>query len=82
MQHIDFFATGENKLSLSTQLERLHKEKVDLVDELRSICEEEKALKEIVSILEEKLAVQDLACPKKPVEWCASPEMVRSIYLS
>jgi hypothetical protein len=72
-------------LSLSTELEQLHKKKVDLIDELQSICEGEKALKEMVKILEEKLAVQELSLsplPTKPLEWYSSPEMVRDLYSS
>ncbi len=72
-------------MNLSTELEQLRKRKVDLIDELQSIREEERALKEIVDMLEDKLAIQELAPPPlpiKPLEWCSSPEKVRSLYSS
>ena len=85
-QHIAFFLIGESNLSFLPELEVLRIQKVNLVDELQFIGEEEKALKEKLKMLEEELAVQavqELARPPfqvKPLEWSASPETVRSLY--
>lgn len=47
-------------MSLPAELEQLHEKKVELEDELQSIWKEERALKEEVKVLKEKLAVQEL----------------------
>ncbi len=83
MQHIAFFVIGENKLSFLTEVEQLRIKKANLVNELELICRQEKSLKETQKILEEKMAVQELAyppLPKKPLEWCSSPATVLEFY--
>ncbi len=70
-------------MSLFPELERLRLQKINLEDELRFLCEREKALEEIVKTLEEKLKAQELARPvfqQTPLKWNVSPEKFLELY--
>jgi len=79
--HLQRMNLEDELLSLHKQ-EKALREKVSALEELEDKRNEELASKMVASLLNEEPESAPSTLPKVSLEWCASPEKVRSLYAS